>query len=174
MSGPFRKAIDEIAIRAAENGGPSAQDLLTAMIAGHDEAEQTASELALVNKSTAAQLAQELKTQHQESLTAIDENKKLLMHHFEEAFIRDERIAKLEAYKEDSERTCAERVKSYIDTEHGKRHSEHLATMHLIDEEDIDIKKLYRTLKWAAIVLGGGILLILADQLGNLIFGGAT
>ena len=152
MSSEFDKAMQDIAIKSAKNGGATNQDILTALKATNID----------------------LDSQHKESLDAITANRKLLTDHFQEAFVRDERIAKLEAYKEDSERTCAERVKAYIDKEHDVRHSEHMTLMHGIDEEELDIKKLYRTLKWAAIVLGGGILLILADQLGNLIFGGAT
>jgi hypothetical protein len=174
MTGPFRKAIDEIAIRAAANGGPTEQDLLEAIIAGHDEAEMVAEVLRKENKEKAEFLAAELRLQHQESLNAIAENRKLLAEHLGEALIRDERIAKLEAYKEDAQRTCADRVKAYVDAEHAERHGQHMEEMHALDEESYDMRKAWRTIKWALVILAGGVLVALADQIGHLIFGGAT
>ena len=129
MSGPFRKAIDEIAIRAAANGGPTEQDLLEAIIAGHEEAEIVAETLRKENKEKAEFLAAELRLQHQESLDAITENRLLLKEHLGEALIRDERLAKLEAYKEDTQRTCADRVKAYVDSEHDKRHGAYVESL---------------------------------------------
>jgi hypothetical protein len=129
MTGPFRKAIDEIAIRAAANGGPTEQDLLEAIIAGHEEAEVVAEILRKENKEKAEFLAAELRLQHQESLSAIDENRVLLKEHIGESLIRDERIAKLEAYKEDTQRTCADRVKAYVDTEHDARHTAYVDSL---------------------------------------------
>ena len=129
MSGPFRKAIDEIAIRAAENGGPTAQDLLTAMIAGHDEAEQTAAELAQVNRKTAETLAAKLEEQHQASISAIVSNRQLLADHLDEAKERDRRITALEGWRAVTEENCEARVKRICSEEHAKTHSDYLESL---------------------------------------------
>ena len=130
MSGPFQKAIDEIAIRSGINGGPTIQDLLTAMIAGHDEAEATAEHLRLQTEQKAEKLAEELRVQHQQSLDAIDANRRVLEAHFLEAQIRDRRLDVVEGCIAESQRTCKERVERLIREEHAERHGEHLISDH--------------------------------------------
>jgi len=152
MSSRFDKAMQDIAIKSAKNGGATNTDILTALKATNED----------------------LDCQHQESLEAITANRELLEVHLGEALIRDERIAKLEAYREDAQRTCADKVKALIDSEHTERHALHMADMHALDEEGYDMRKAWRTVKWALIVIAGGVLVALADQIGHLIFGGAT
>ena len=129
MSKSFRKVIDDIAISASENGGVTTQDLLTAMIAGHDEAEETARELAQKTEETAARLAEELRLQHQSSLDAIELQKTLIENHLSDANVRDARITKLEAYKEDQQLTCADKVKALVEREHNARHSAYVESI---------------------------------------------
>ena len=91
---------------------------------------------------------------------------------------------------------CSERVKAYFQEEHDNRHTEHMASHHgperrrddppdsaflevresafPEDEELGDLKRFWRSFKWAVIVFGTGLLIMLADQLGNVIFGGPT
>jgi hypothetical protein len=45
---------------------------------------------------------------------------------------------------------------------------------HKPDEEVLGLKRAWRQFKWVFIFIGVPILIILADQLGNVIFGGAT
>lgn len=145
MADNFERVKTEILQRTAGNGGPTPRDLLEAI-----EATNTDNDLA-----------------H----TAIMEG---LEAHLVQAEIFFDRVQKLEAYREDSERNCARRIKALWHEEHVPIHALHVKEMHKLDEEAYDIKKLYRMVKWGAVVIGGGVLLILADQLRNMIFGGAT
>jgi hypothetical protein len=61
MTDLFNKAIEAIALRSVQNGGPTPADLLEAMIAGHDETIETAAVLAAKTEQAAAVLALELK-----------------------------------------------------------------------------------------------------------------
>ena len=145
MSDHFEKAKDDILARTADNGGPSPYDLLLAIEATNTDNDED----------------------HKTIIKKIDD-------HLVQADIFFLKVTKLEAYREDSERNCARRIKALWQEEHRPVHARHVEEMHKIDEEAYDIKKLYRMVKWGAIVIGGGILLIIADQIGNLIFGGAT
>ena len=69
---------------------------------------------------------------------------------------------------------CSERVKAFVAAEHDTRHTEHMSNHHGQDEEMGDLRRFWRTFKWAVIVFGTGLLIMLADQLGNVIFGGPT
>jgi len=51
---------------------------------------------------------------------------------------------------------------------------EHITLLHSVDDESDDMKRAWRKLRWAIIAFLGAAIIILADQLGNLIFGGAT
>lgn len=152
MTDHFEKAVQQILKEAKDNGGVTTDHLLNALVATNDD----------------------LDAQHDQTKKWHSEVRLLLETHFEEAEVRDERLSKLEAYREDTERNCAARIKQLWKNEHEPLHEAHVKEMHKLDEEAYDIKKVYRMLKWALVVLGGGVLLILADQIGNLIFGGAT
>jgi len=145
MSDHFEKAKDDILARTADNGGPSPYDLLLAIEATNTDNDED----------------------HKTIIKKIDD-------HLVQADIFFLKVTKLEAYREDSEKNCARRIKALWHEEHLPVHAQHVEEMHKLDEEVYDIKKLYRMVKWGAIVIGGGVLLILADQLGNMIFGGAT
>jgi hypothetical protein len=145
MSDHFEKAKDDILARTADNGGPSPYDLLLAIEATNTDNDED----------------------HKTIIKKIDD-------HLVQADIFFLKVTKLEAYREDSEKNCTRRIKALWHEEHLPVHAQHVEEMHKIDEEAYDIKKLYRMVKWGAIVIGGGILLIIADQIGNLIFGGAT
>lgn len=80
--------------------------------------------------------------------------------------------------------------------EHDARHTEHMASHHgperraddppdsaflevretafPADEEYADIRRFWRSFKWVVIVFAAALIVMLADQLGNLIFGGPT
>lgn len=145
MADNFERVKSDILKRTAGNGGPTALDLLEAIEATNED-----NDLA-----------------H----TAIMDG---LNAHLIQAEIFFDRVQKLEAYREDNEKNCARRIKALWKEEHDPVHRDHVAEMHKLDEEAYDIKKLYRTVRWAILILGGGILIIIADQIGNLMFGGAT
>ena len=58
MTDAFDDAMADIAIASAANGGPTVQDVLTALRAGHDAAIETAAKLEQETKQTAKTLAQ--------------------------------------------------------------------------------------------------------------------
>jgi len=145
MADNFERVKSDILKRTAGNGGPTALDLLEAIEATNED-----------NDLGHAAIMDGLNA------------------HLAQAEIFFERVEKLEAYREDSERNCARRIKALWQEEHLPVHALHVKEMHKLDEEAYDIKKLYRAVKWGGIVIGGGILLIIADQIGHAIFGGAT
>jgi len=145
MADNFERVKSDILKRTAGNGGPTPLDLLEAIEATNED-----NDLA-----------------H----TAIMDG---LNAHLVQAENFFDRVQKLEAYREDSEKNCARRIKQLWKEEHLPVHALHLEEMHKLDEEAYDIKKLYRTVRWAILILGGGILIIIADQIGNFMFGGAT
>jgi hypothetical protein len=60
MTDRFDKAMADIAVKSAANGGPTIQDVLTAMRASHDDANDGRKELATKVESTAAALHKEV------------------------------------------------------------------------------------------------------------------
>jgi len=60
MSDAFDQAMADIAIKSAKNGGPTTQDVLVALKAGHDAAIETAAALEAKTEQTAATLAGQL------------------------------------------------------------------------------------------------------------------
>jgi hypothetical protein len=121
MADNYERAKDEILKRTAGNGGPSNTDILIAMSA----------------------LAQDGDDQHQESITESKAIRSLLGAHCEEAGVRDDRIAKLEHWKDDQSKHCVERVKQLIADEHRMVHAAHMDADHRAprrrgDEKDTD------------------------------------
>jgi len=145
MADNFERVKSDILKRTSGNGGPTPLDLLEAIEATNED-----------NDLGHAAIMDGLNA------------------HLAQAEVYFAKTLLLEAYREDSEKNCARRIKALWHEEHLPVHALHVKEMHKLDEEAYDIKKLYRTVKWGAIVIGGGILLILADQIGNAIFGGAT
>jgi hypothetical protein len=94
MSGHFDKAMQDIAIRSAENGGPTIKDVLTAMRASHTDAQETAALLAEKVESAARLRESEREDLHawQESQAArcAAEHKKLFEQEFSAAARRRE------------------------------------------------------------------------------------
>jgi hypothetical protein len=108
------------------------------------------------------------------------------------------RVAELEGDWHEASATCKDRVEAIVHAEHESRHAayvEALASekkraddppgvdfrtartpeMTVVESEELgDMKRAWRIVKWSLIVIGGGILVALADQIGHFIFGGAT
>ena len=201
MTDAFEKAMADIAINSAKNCGPTIQVVLTALVAKNEDDDHRAEALrkeALAAKAIAAQLASGAtkagaalaaanEADHERIIGKIDQ-------HLVQAEVYFGRTAKLEAYKEDSERTCEGRVRKLISEEHAVVHSAHMAAMHAperraTDPEDaefterrmmaqpsemVDLLISWKRLKWFIIVVVGALVVMLADQLGNIIFGGPT
>ena len=168
--------MSDIAIRSAKNGGPTISDVLTALVAKNDdddlraeslreetiEAKKVAHDLSLIAQKTAQELALSNDTDHKLIIKSIDEHLVMANDFFG-------RVVKLEAYKEDSERTCVERVKSLIKFEHDSVHAQHMQDDHppaeplkksfsgVSDQTLSEIILGWRFTKWIA-----GIILIVA------------
>ena len=52
--------------------------------------------------------------------------------------------------------------------------SSHVTEWHKPDEEVMGLKRAWKQFKWVFVFIGVPVMIILADQLGNVIFGGAT
>jgi hypothetical protein len=129
--------MQDIAINSAANGGPNIQDVLTALVAKNEdddhraevlrkeavEDKKIASTLASVAAATAASLAADNETDHKVIIKALDK-------HLVQANDFFGRVVKLEAYKEDTQRTCEGRVKKLITEEHKLVHTQHVADLH--------------------------------------------
>jgi len=137
MTDHFEKAMADIAINSAANGGPTIQDVLTALVAKNEDDDDRAEVLrkeAREAKGIAADLARAAVKEGATLAAMNDEDHKhiisILDVHLVQADSRDVRIAKLEAYKEDSERTCEGRVKKLISEEHKLVHDQHMNELH--------------------------------------------
>jgi len=182
MSDAFEKAMASIAINSVKNGGPTIQDVLTALVAKNEDDDGRAEVLrdeTRVNRKVNEE-------DHHAIISSIDA-------HLVQAEVFFARVTKLEAYKEDSERTCEGRVKKLIADEHSVVHAAHMADLHpperrATDPEDAefterrmaqppelaDLLISWKRLKWFIIVVVAALVVMLADQLGNIIFGGMT
>jgi len=201
LSDHFEQAMASIAINSAKNGGPTIQDVLTALVAKNEDDDHRAEALrkeALAAKAIAAQLASEATKAGAELAAANEADHERIIKGLDAHLVQAEayfaRTAKLEAYKEDSERTCEGRVKKLIADEHSVVHAAHMAQLHpperrATDPEDAEFKERrlmmqppelndlllsWKRLKWFIIVVVAALVVMLADQLGNILFGGAT
>lgn len=182
MTDAFEKAMASIAINSVKNGGPTIQDVLTALVAKNEDDDGRAG---VLRKETLA-IGKANEEDHEAIVKSIDA-------HLVQADNFFGRVVKLEAYKEDSERTCEGRVKKLINEEHELVHAKHVAELHppprrATDHDDAefterrmaqppelaDLLISWKRLKWFIIVVVGALVVMLADQLGNIIFGGPT
>ena len=200
MTDHFEEAMAAIAINKAKNGGPTIEDVLTALVAKNRDDDERAERLrgeALEAKKIAAELAHEAQAAGRLLAKSNEAEHKVIIKGLEDHLVQADayfaRTAKLEAYKEDSERTCEARVRKLIESEHSATHAEHMAAEHphrATDPDDSefiekrsevqkspemeDLLLSWKRLKWFIIVVVAALVVMLADQLGNLIFGGMT
>ena len=126
MADHFEKAMQDIALKSAKNGGPTIQDVLTALVAKNDDDDEHVAAMRADTK-TAKQLVDSVAiandTDHKMILQTIDA-------HLVQAEAFFGRVTKLEAYKEDAQRTCEGRVKKLIVEEHKLVHDAHMKDLH--------------------------------------------
>ena len=207
MTDNFEKAMAAIAINSAVNGGPTIQDVLTALVAKNEDDDRRAEDLrkeAATDKEIASRLASDAALAGTRLAATNEADHTLIIKSLDKHIVQAEdffgRVAKLEAYKDNTERTCENRVKKLIADEHKLVHDKHVTDSHQAEMTDVrdqsdpsdsqfteyrqmafpedsemgDMRRFWKTFKWVLLVFGGGILIMLADQLGNILFGGAT
>lgn len=108
MTDHFEQAQQKILREARENGGVTSDHLLDALIATNED----------------------LDDQHAQTKEWHTEISQMVAAHIKEAETRDFRLTKLEAYNEETARTCAERVRALIIEEHDVRHMRHVEECH--------------------------------------------
>ena len=155
MTDRFDKAMADIAVKSAKNGGPTIQDVLTAMCAAHDDANAVRDELAKTVKETAAVLHAEVVDAARQRAVDIAESAKLVE-------------ADLKGYRETQTERCAEEHRKLLEAEFTKHSRE---PRRKDDSEDVnfagtslfpEIAFSYRFFKWLTmlaivILLGWGL-----------------
>lgn len=108
------------------------------------------------------------------------------------------RVAELEGDWHEASATCKDRVEAIVHAEHESRHGAYVEALAnekkraddppgidfrtarnpeltVVESEEMgDMKRAWRFVKWTLVVIGSAILVMLADQIGNIIFGGPT
>jgi hypothetical protein len=122
MTDHFEKTMADIAVKRAGNGGPKIEDVLEALRATNEDADETATAL-----------AKRVETTHKETRQWHEEIKTMVAEHIVEAIERDRRITNLELVEEDRRKNCIPEVKRLIQQEHEVVHANYVASL---DEEE--------------------------------------
>ena len=146
MSDHFEEVKTRILSESADNGGPSSRDLVDLIAASHaDNANEHTKIVASLDK-------------HIVKLDEMEERSLDVASGFAAVLLTPQFTALMGERDRKMERVM----------------SAHVVEWHKPDEEVIGIKRAWRQFKWVFIFIGLPVILILADQLGNMIFGGAT
>jgi len=146
MSCHFEEVKTRILSESADNGGPSSRDLVDLIAASHaDNANEHTKIVASLDK-------------HIVKLDEMEERSLDVASGFAAVLVTPQFTALMGERDRKMERVM----------------SAHVVEWHKPDEEVIGIKRAWRQFKWVFIFIGLPVILILADQLGNMIFGGAT
>ena len=146
MSSRFEEVKTRILSESADNGGPYSRDLVDLIAASHaDNANEHTKIVASLDK-------------HIVKLDEMEERSLDVASGFAAVLVTPQFTALMGERDRKMERVM----------------SAHVVEWHKPDEEVIGIKRAWRQFKWVFIFIGLPVILILADQLGNMIFGGAT
>ena len=146
MSDNFERVKTEILKRSLENGGVTTGDLLEAIEATNTDNDEAHDDIIV----TLTNATEKLALMEEASLDVVG------------AFSK---VTKTDDFK---------KLMVVRDNIVDDKIAIHVVSLHPLDEEGYDMRKAWRTVKWALIVIAGGVLVALADQIGHLIFGGAT
>jgi hypothetical protein len=142
MTDNFEKAMQDIALNSAANGGPTIQDVLTAMVAGNLDAEHTADKLHTETLKLAEILRSEISTleknRTREAERRHKETMNILSAHCAEADFRDTEIHELQEWRRNSAESCQRRIEKIVKAEHKICHDEHLAESHANEKRRFD------------------------------------
>ena len=157
MTDHFEKAMSDIVINSAKNGGPTNSDILTALQATNNDADETA-----------AVMTAKVELQHKETTAWHEEVKTIVEEHIVEAGERDRRITNLELAEEDRRRNCIPTMEGIAKELHAQAHAEYVAST---GQSDFQSKLMWffasNLGKFALVVLG-----IIAGVLINFAFYG--
>ena len=146
MSDDFEKVKTRILKDAAGNGGPTTRDLVDLIAASHSD---NAAEHTKIVASLDA---------HVIKLDEMEERSMDIASGFAAVLVTPQFTALM-----------GERDRKIDD-----RFSAHVSEWHKTDEEVMGLKRAWKQFKWVFVFIGVPVMIILADQLGNVIFGGAT
>jgi len=147
MSDHFEKVMQDIAVQSAENGGPDISDVLKALRATNDD----------------------LDDNHAETLT-------LLSEHISDDKERAVLLAtNLTEWRKQQAEECAQRPGECLQQQQALLAEELQARpLGVVNGEMTDLLTSWKRLKWFIVVVVAALIVMLADQLGNLLFGGMT
>jgi hypothetical protein len=146
MSDDFEKVKTRILKDAAGNGGPTTRDLVDLIAASH-------SDNAVEHTKIVASL-----DAHVIKLDEMEERSMDIASGFAAVLVTPQFTALMGERDRKVERTIAA----------------HVIEWHKPDEEVMGLKRAWKQFKWVFVFIGVPVMIILADQLGNVIFGGAT
>jgi len=192
MADHFEKAKDEILLKTDGNGGPTNRDMLKAMGALALDVDEAIDGLDKKNKARHDETISVLDLQAAEitccqedinvleqwrtesSLTCVNKVREIAAEVAAELHGPTHERHILEHHNIKPQSGTSPLGRDYADPSDAQ-FTEHRESAHPTEDEEMgDLRRLWRVTKWAIIVLGGGILIMLADQIGNLIFGGPT
>jgi hypothetical protein len=146
VSDDFEKVKTRILKDAAGNGGPTTRDLVDLIAASH-------SDNAVEHTKIVASL-----DAHVIKLDEMEERSMDIASGFAAVLVTPQFTALMGERDLKVERTIAA----------------HVTEWHKPDEEVMGLKRAWKQFKWVFVFIGVPVMIILADQLGNVIFGGAT
>jgi hypothetical protein len=129
MTDHFEKTMADIAVKRTGNGGPKIEDVLEALRATNEDADETAEKLAAKVESTRTDLSKKVEKQHVETLKWHDKLLGMLAEHVGESKVRDRRIADLEIAQVDRRQNCIPEMKRLIASEHDIVHTNYVASL---------------------------------------------
>jgi hypothetical protein len=129
MTDHFEKAMADIATKRTGNGGPKIDDVLQALRATNEDADETAAALAKKVDVTRATLAAKVEVTHKETLRWHDKLLGMLAEHVDESKVRDRRIADLEIAQVDRRQNCIPEMTRLIASEHDIVHANYVASL---------------------------------------------
>ena len=118
MTDSFERAMADIAIKSAKNGGPTNSDILTALQATNEDLD-----------ATTAALSAKVEETHKETKAWHESVKVMVAAHIEESKVRDRRIADLELAEEDRRKNCIPTMQNIARELHDKAHSDYVSSL---------------------------------------------
>jgi hypothetical protein len=188
----FEKAKDEILLKTDGNGGPTNRDMLKAMGALALDVDEAIDGLDKKNKARHDETLKVLDMQGVEitccqedidvlekwrtesSLTCVSKVREIAAEVAADLHGPTHERHLLEHHNDKPQSGVSPLGRDYADPS-DSQFGEHRESAHPPEDEELgDLRRFWRTFKWFVITFGVAVLVMLADQLGNIIFGGPT